>query len=109
MYRAFRNLRIRCKLTIVMVAASMITLLLASVSLFAFQWWNTRRVITRDLLAQGQILAANSTAALKFQDETAAAEMLEALKAKPHILSACLHQADGELLAQYGAKQAAFD
>jgi PAS domain S-box-containing protein len=109
MYRAFRNLRIRCKVTIVMVAASMITLLLASISLFAIQWWNTRRVITRDLLAQGQILAANSTAALKFDDETAATEMLAALRAKPHVLSASLRQADGEVLAQYGAEHAAFD
>jgi len=107
MYQTFRNLPIRRKLTVVMVAASMITLLLASISLFAFQWRNTRRVITRDLLAQGQILAANSTAALKFADEEAATEMLSALRAKPHILSAGLYQADGELLARYGAEAAA--
>jgi len=98
----FRHLPIKWKVTAVVLIASMVTLILASTSLFFFQWWNTRQVIARDLLAQGRIIAANSTAALKFQDQQAAAEILAALRAKPHILHASVHQLNGETLASYG-------
>jgi PAS domain S-box-containing protein len=106
MLRRFRNLPIKYKVAVVIVLASMMTLLLTSTSLFVFQWWNTRQVIQRDLLAQGQIIAANSTAALKFQDQQAAEEILAALRAKPHILQASLHQPEGETLAAYGGNDA---
>ena len=102
MFQAFQNLGISSKLRVVIVASSVFTLLLASVSVLTFQWWNIRQEVSRDLLVQSQILASNSTAALKFQDEKAAAEMLAALKANPHVLSGSLFQSDGKLLARHG-------
>jgi PAS domain S-box-containing protein len=103
MFQRFRNLPIKHKITALILLASTVTLLMASGSLFLVQWWTTRQAITRDLRAQGQIIAANSTAALKFDDAQAATEILQALRAKPHILRASLHQPDGKILASYGA------
>lgn len=102
MTTCFRDIPIKRKVTLVIMTASMVTLLLASVSLFVFQWLSARRAITRDLQAQAEIIAANSTATLTFQDQKAATETLAALKAKPHILGASLYLPDGNRLAFYG-------
>ena len=105
MLQFFRDTPIKRKVTLVIMTASMVTLILASVSLFIFQWFNARRAIKRDLQTQAEIIGANSTAALTFQDPKAATEVLTALKAQPHILRACLYTPQGELFAQYGRDQ----
>ena len=102
---SLRHLPIQRKLTLVIALSSMATLLLAVTTLFVFQWFYARSTITRDLLAQAEIIAANSTAALSFQDEKAATEILTALKSKPHILCACLYLPNRKLLAHYGAPE----
>ena len=102
MFQSFRDIPIKRKVTLVIMIASIATLLLASASLFVFQWYTARQTIKRDLQAQSEIIGANCTAALTFQDQKAAAEMLSALKAKPHILGASLYLPDGNRLALYG-------
>jgi signal transduction histidine kinase len=102
MPQSFRDIPIKRKVTLVIMIASMTTLLVASVSLFVFQWLSARHTIMRDLQAQAEIIESNSTAALTFQDQKAATEMLSALKAKPHILAASLYLPDGSRLAVYG-------
>jgi PAS domain S-box-containing protein len=49
------------------------------------------------------VLARNSTAALVFQDEKDAADVLAALQEEPHVMAAALYTADGQLFARYPA------
>jgi signal transduction histidine kinase/DNA-binding response OmpR family regulator len=47
------------------------------------------------------VVESNSTASLAFGDPESAQEILQSLKAEPHIVSACLYGRRGELLASY--------
>jgi len=49
----------------------------------------------------GKIIAANSTAALAFDNEGDAKEILAALKAEPHIVAAGLYDRNGRLFSRY--------
>jgi PAS domain S-box-containing protein len=57
--------------------------------------------LERDLSALARIIADNSTAAISFDDPQTAAETLAALRAKPHLVTACVYRADGTMLAKY--------
>jgi len=104
MPKLFRDIPIKHKVRLIIVGASMVTLLLASFSLLVFQWFNARATIQRTLAVQAEIIAANCTAALTFDDKKAGNEVLAALKAQPYILSASLYRADQQLFAHYGAE-----
>ena len=55
----------------------------------------------RDFTSLALIVADNSTAALKFNDRRVAGELLAALHARQHILSACIYDLHGDVLASY--------
>ncbi|HVR07001.1 MAG TPA: ATP-binding protein, partial [Thermoanaerobaculia bacterium] len=57
--------------------------------------------LERDLLSLAEIVAANSTAAIAFDDPRAAAETLGALRARPVVWAACIYRADGRRFAEY--------
>ncbi len=103
MLKPFRDLPIKRKVMLTIIGASMVTLLLGSVSLLIFQWFNARATIQRTLEVQAKIIAANSTAALTFEDKKAGNEVLAALKAQPHVLGASLFLPDRQLFAHYGS------
>ena len=52
-------------------------------------------------MALASIAGDNSTAALQFDDRRVAAETLSALRARTHMVAACLYRPDGELFARY--------
>jgi len=58
-------------------------------------------VAVRTLTVQADVLAVNSTAALTFDDPTAAEESLRGLEAEPYIVHACIHHKNGEPFADY--------
>jgi two-component system NtrC family sensor kinase len=97
-----RNIPIRSKVTLVVLVTCGASLLVACVALFAFQLLNFQRSFKTDLSALAEIVANNSTAAVTFDDPPAAQEILSALKAKPHIVSATITSKDGALFAQFG-------
>lgn len=98
---AFRDLPIGRKLIIVIMATSLAAQLLSSAASLAYQTAAFRRGLKGDLATLARIVAANSTAAVAFNDPPAAAATLAALGARPDILSACLHAADGAPFARY--------
>jgi len=57
--------------------------------------------MARDLTALADVLGRNSTAALKFDDQAAAENILLALQEKPHVIGACLYAQDGRRFAKY--------
>src|SRR5581483_3622732 len=97
-----RNLPIRRKLTFIILGTCTAALLVACVILFALQVYTFWQGFTRDLSALAEIVAANSTAAVTFDDEDAAQEILAALHAKKHIVSATIVRPNGKALAQFG-------
>jgi sensor histidine kinase regulating citrate/malate metabolism len=86
----FRNLSIRAKLTSLMVLTSVIVLLLASGVFIVNDVVKIRSAMVRDLTVLANVIGRNSSAALAFNDEEAAKEILSALSAETHIMAAIL-------------------
>jgi PAS domain S-box-containing protein len=97
----FHNLPIRRKVTLVILLASTTALLAACAAFVRYEMLSSRRLLARDLTVLADVIGRNSTAALKFNDSTAAANILQALQAKPHVTGACLYLADGQPFAKY--------
>src|SRR5581483_10375144 len=60
-----------------------------------------RSSLAKDLQTLAEIIAANSTAALTFADQSAAEELLSGLRAKQHLNAARIYSAEGKLFASY--------
>ena len=100
--RFFRNLPIQQRLTLLLLTPCVVGLLLAGTVLVWFQHRTFKQTFDSDLAAVTDIVAHNSTAAITFDDKLAAAEILDALRAKKHIVGAALALPDGKLLAHFG-------
>ena len=96
-----QDLPIRKKLSRVILLTCTIVLLMACASLAAYEVFDFRRAIARDSTVLAEILGKNTRAALAFEDDVAAQEMLNALQAEPHVVSAGLYNRDGGLFVHY--------
>lgn len=92
---------IRRKLTLVILFISGTALVLACTVLAAYEWMAARRAIARNATVLADVVGANSRAALAFDDEAAAREILGALSSEPDITAAELYRANGERFARY--------
>ncbi len=97
----FRDMPIQRKLLRIIFIISSVVLFVTCVSFFIYEFYAFRKTTVEKLSTIGKIIAANSTAALAFQDADAAKEILGALKTEPHITGAALYDKDGRLFAQY--------
>ncbi len=78
-----------------------VALLVAGVVMAVYSERSYKEQKIRDLTVQAQILASTVTAALVFDDEAAAEEYVNALKANPEVLSAAVYNARSALVASY--------
>src|SRR5438093_13674262 len=92
---------IQRKLMTILLLTSGTVLLLTCAAFFAYEFLTFRRATVRELSTLGEIIAANSTAALAFDNQADANEILSALKAQRHIVAACLYDKAGGVLATY--------
>ena len=99
----FRDIPIKRKLTALFLLTSGAVLFLTCAAYFAYEFVTFRQTTRGQLLTLGQIVAANSTAALAFGNERDAGEILAALKAERHIVSAGLYDRKGKLFSRYPA------
>jgi signal transduction histidine kinase/ActR/RegA family two-component response regulator len=67
----------------------------------AYDFFTYRRQTLHNLATLGQAIAANSTAALAFENPDDAREVLAALKADPHVVAATLYTRVGTSFASY--------
>ncbi len=95
------NPALRRKLMKVILLTCGMVLLLNCIALFTYQYFTLRQAAERNLAMLGEVVAANSTAALAFSNEADAAGILSALEAEPQIIAAALYNADGDLFAKY--------
>lgn len=108
--RILHNLSIERKLQAVVMLVVSAALILASGVFLAWDSVSFRANMRNDLATLAEIVGDNSTAALSFNDSKAASEILGALAAKRHVVSAAIYTAQGNVLASYvrpGATQAA--
>jgi PAS domain S-box-containing protein len=104
--RAFRDIPIRQKLMVITMATTTAALLLAAIGIVTFDAALFRRSLVFDLSALSRIIADNSTAAIVFDDPRTASETLAALRARPHLVTACIYRGDGSILARYARQDA---
>jgi signal transduction histidine kinase len=84
-------------------AASCVVLFLSSSIFVGSQIVTYKRITVSELNAVADIIANSVTAAVVFDDQRSAEEMLNALRAKPAIRSARIYLDDGRLFATYHA------
>src|ERR1700681_2936406 len=96
-----RKLSLRRKLTLVIMINTFVALCVAGTAFAEYGVYRFKELRLEDLNALANILGTNSTAPLAFKDPNSARDILQALAAKPHILSAAIYDHDGKPFAVY--------
>jgi signal transduction histidine kinase/CheY-like chemotaxis protein len=97
----FRRQSVGRKLTTTALTTTGVTLLAACAVFATYDYITMRSQLVRDVTMLADIVGANSTAALTFNDATAAADTLRATAMNEHILDARVFTRTGTLLATY--------
>jgi len=97
----FKDIPIQRKLMIIILLTSVIVMLLMRSTFFLYEFLTFRQTTVRQLSTLGEVIAANSTAALAFDNRDDASDTLSALQAEPHIVAAGLYDTEGKLFSQY--------
>src|SRR3984893_13819403 len=98
---SYRDISIRHKLQGIVIIASGVALLVASVAFTIYDRTTYLGTKTNDLIASAQMIGSNSTAAITFHDSKSGQETLHALRARPHIIHACIYDSGGKVFAIY--------
>ena len=97
---------IQGKVTIVILRASIAVLLVTVAAFMTYDLWTFRNAMVQNLVTQARTIADNSTAALAFRNENDAREVLNSVRADPHIVAAAIYDAQGVLFVKYLAPAA---
>lgn len=99
--QALRDLAIRWKLAVLIVAVSGASFLLASGALLINARADFKSDIVQDLSALAEAVGGNSAAALRSGDADAARRTLQALRSHDTVLGGALYDASGRWVARY--------
>src|SRR6266436_2776758 len=102
-----RDIPIKRKLTRILLLVSGVVVMLTCASFFAYEFLTFRHTTMAQLSTLAEVVAANSTAALAFENRDDAKEILNSLKAERHIVSAALYDKEGKLFSKYPADRPA--
>ena len=97
----FRKISIKRKLTLITIATSAATLLLAGVTFLIYDLVTSPRTVAQRLSSLAVVVGSNTAAALAFNSRDVAEEVLAALRATPSIVWAYVYRKDGSVLASY--------
>ncbi len=92
---------LRRKLIAIILLTSIVTMVLMRGVFFTYEYITFRNANVRQLATLAEMLAANSTAALAFENQQDADEILAALRADRHIVAAALYRENGRLFSRY--------
>src|SRR5882724_2046685 len=95
------NIPIRRKLMTVILLTSSAVLLLTCAGFVTYEVITLHAGMIGGYTTRAQIIAANSTAALAFQNEADAVDVLNALKTDRRIMAACIYDDKGKVFARY--------
>jgi signal transduction histidine kinase/ActR/RegA family two-component response regulator len=90
----------------VLLLTSGAVMLTTSTAFCVYDYFSYRHQTLHNLATLGEAIAANSTAALAFENQDDAREVLSALKAEHHIVEAALYTRSGARFASYPAGDA---
>jgi PAS domain S-box-containing protein len=96
-----RKLSLRRKLTLVIMINTFVALCAAGTGFAEYGVYRFKELRLEDLNALANIVGTNSTAPLVFEDPDSAQDILRALAAKPHILSAAIYDREDKPFAVY--------
>jgi signal transduction histidine kinase/CheY-like chemotaxis protein len=99
--RRFRDLSLAWKLVAINMAVSGTVLAFALSGTFWYDNVRSRARLVQDVELLADVIGANSTAALSFDDEPAARDLLRGVTVDPHVMSAALVLADGTEFVRY--------
>lgn len=98
-----RDMPIQRKLMLIILLTSGVVMLLMRGSFFIYEYVTFRQLLVRQITSLGDILAANSTAALAFDNPDDAREILSAVRAERNVAVAALYDSNDRLFAHYPA------
>jgi signal transduction histidine kinase/CheY-like chemotaxis protein len=99
--RALRNVSLGRKLTRLSLVTSGVAVGLVCTTLVALDYLMVRATMVRDLSAFADLIGANCTAAVAFDDDRTATQLLSALRTTPSVVEACVYTSGGRVLATY--------
>jgi diguanylate cyclase (GGDEF)-like protein len=99
--RPGRNNTFAHKITLASLLATGIAVGTLTTAFLVLDSISSRGSLNARLTTLAEVVGNNSTAALNFNDQAAAIEVLEALRAEPSLITACLYDSAGTLFAQY--------
>lgn len=99
---SIRDWSIKRKIGLIVTVTSCVTLFLAWAALLAYDWYSDRRMALRNHTILADVVAANTAAALAFDDREFATEILSGLTVEPQILYASVTDLEGNVFAEYG-------
>lgn len=97
----FRDLPVKHKLTLIIMASSSVALVLACTAFLILESVRFRASVVAKLTALAEVVASNSAAAMIFADAHSAKETLDALRTEAHLVAAALYTSGGRLFASY--------
>lgn len=105
----FIDFSIRRKLALITLLATFLGLFITVSAFIAYEKITFRQNVFRALSVNAEIIGANSTAALVFDDPKAAGEILSAFQAEKHVILSAIYTPQGQLFATYTRKGAAME
>jgi diguanylate cyclase (GGDEF)-like protein len=99
--RLFRRRSFAHKITLAALLATSIAVSALMSAVLILDSISSRTLLNARLATLADVVGQNSTAALAFNDPTAAVEVLGALRAEPPVVTACLYDLSERLFAQY--------
>ena len=97
------DIPIRRKVTALILTVSVVAVAILSAAFLTYEIGSIRKNLLMQAQTLGAIVAQNSTAALAFQNQDDASEVLASLVAAPRIRRACLYDKSGRVFAKYPA------
>jgi len=105
----FRDLPLKSKLSLALLLSSGIAVTLLFILMLVNAVYNLRQGAVSQILVITEVTAANSAAALVFNDPKSAADTLAALRVEPEIMLAEIHDANNQRFASYRSIRASAD
>jgi two-component sensor histidine kinase len=100
----FKNLSIKRKLNFINLLTITIALIVACLAFIVYENISFRNTVLRELYINAEIIGNNCTAALAFNDQKTAEEILSALRAEGNIVSAAIYKTNDRIFAKYLSK-----
>ena len=107
MLSSIRDQSLQRKLTLIIMGTAGMVILFSSTAFIAYDRISSREALIQRLTAIAEIVGANSSAALMFDNRDDAEEVLSSLRSEAQIGSAAILKTDGLPLATYGRVESA--